>query len=116
MFGRTAIAHNVITYRNQADPFGPARCHRNGRLAGFARQQAFHARPSQWRTCSALARFKHHKPLRVAAVLESERTKGLSMKAQQRARNHLDAAPSFQGDIQGAMDKLAELAAPSVLH
>lgn len=47
--------------------------------------------------------------IRFAAVLESERPKGISIKAQQRARNYLDAAPSFRGDALGAMARIADL-------
>lgn len=47
-------------------------------------------------------------PLKVAALIESERRSSISAKVQQRARNYLDASPSFEGDRDGAMRKLAE--------
>ncbi len=47
--------------------------------------------------------------IKFIAVLESERSKSISLKAQQRARNYLDAAPSFAGDISGAMSRIADI-------
>jgi hypothetical protein len=47
--------------------------------------------------------------VRVAALLETERGSTISTKVQQRARNYLDASPSFKGDEQGAMGKFAEM-------
>jgi hypothetical protein len=47
-------------------------------------------------------------PVRVAAILESEKPPSVSLKVQQRARNYLDASPSFAGDPEGAMNRLLE--------
>jgi Domain of unknown function DUF1828 len=56
--------------------------------------------------------------VRVAALLESEKPPAISLKVQQRARNYLDASPSFVGDPEGAMGRLLETsgmeAVPSV--
>lgn len=54
-----------------------------------------------------LARHVHNVPVRVAAILEQERGSRLSLKAQQQARNYLDASPSFRAP--GAMIRLEEM-------
>lgn len=58
--------------------------------------------------------------IKFIAVLESERSKSITVKAQQRARNYLDASPSFQGDVGGAMSRIADLLnlppSPSPVH
>lgn len=54
-----------------------------------------------------LARHVHQQNVRVAAILEQERGARLSLKAQQQARNYLDASPSFRA--AGAMTLLEEM-------
>lgn len=54
-----------------------------------------------------LAKQFGHK-IKVAALLESEKPPGITLKVQQRARNYLDASPSFFGDKEGAMQRLIE--------
>lgn len=66
-----------------------------------------------------IARYRLQKKVRVAAVLESERPKGVSVKAQQRAHNYLDASPSFSGDQAGAMTRIEEMligSPPAPMH
>ncbi len=56
-----------------------------------------------------IIRFQYKLEYKVAAIIESEKPKFISLKVQQRARNHLDASPSFTGDAVGAMARLAEI-------
>lgn len=57
----------------------------------------------------ALARYQFRRPLRVAAVIDGERSKYITVKAQERARNYLDAAPSFIGDEAASMTRIEEM-------
>jgi len=57
----------------------------------------------------ALAKYQFHRAVRVAAVIDAERSKYITLKAQQRARNYLDAAPSFVGDEAASMTRIEEM-------
>lgn len=56
-----------------------------------------------------LAKYRFNHAVQVATVIDAERSKYISIKAQQRARNYLDAAPSFVGDEVGSMLRLEEM-------
>lgn len=67
------------------------------------------ARVSEAVAARALARYRYGRKVQVATVIDGERSKYISLKAQQRARNHLDAAPSFIGGEEASMVRLEEV-------